>query len=509
MYKENLKFLENEYWYGGIVHIGKKLPLSEKSDITIDLISGKDASDQYSPLFISNKGRYIHSEKPFVITFRNGEIHIEGIGEITVADGFETLKGAALAAAKKYFRLCGKIPNEEFFRVPQYNTWIELLYNQNEKDILNYAKSLTDEGMKSGILMIDEGWAPDYGDFDFCRRKFDDPKGMVKKLHDMGFKVMMWVTPHISPDSGCFRELRDTDFLVHDAEGKIAIREWWNGFSCILDLSNPKACDWFREKLNGVMERYGVDGFKFDAGGAYLYRSDDKTAVVQETCEHTLSFDRFCSDFEYNELRSVWNCGGEPIVCRLQDKLHIWGENGLASLIPNMLTQGIDGYFYGCPDMVGGGDIGSFVGSAVSLDEELYLRWLEASILCPMMQFSISPKRILSAEGFKKAMEITNMRADYADTIIELAKNASVTGEPIMRYMEYEFPNSGMADITDQFMLGEDILVAPVMEKGALKRKVALPAGKWEFYGDILDGGDTVEVDAPIGRLPIFKRIKD
>lgn len=88
MYKENLKFLENEYWYGGIVHIGKKLPVSEKSDITIDLISGKDASDQHSPLFISNKGRYIHSEKPFVITFRNGEIHIEGIGEITVADGF-------------------------------------------------------------------------------------------------------------------------------------------------------------------------------------------------------------------------------------------------------------------------------------------------------------------------------------------------------------------------------------------------------------------------------------
>lgn len=508
MYKTTIDFLKDEYWYGGVVHLGRLVPLSESDDEEFDLISGKDACDQYSPLFISSKGRYIYSEKPFVIRFKNGVISIEAIAEVTLSDGFETLKGAALAAAKAHFNLCGKIPDKDFFRVPQYNTWIELKYNQNEKDILNYAQTLVNEGMKSGILMIDEGWAPDYGDFDFCKRKFDDPKGMVEKLHKMGFRVMLWVTPHISPDSDCFRELRETDFLVHDSEGKIAIREWWNGYSCILDLSNPNACKWFKDKLDGVMEKYGVDGFKFDAGGAYLYRDDDKTAVVQEACEHTLSFDRFCAEYRYNELRSVWNCGGEPIVCRLQDKIPTWEvKDGLGTLMPNMLLQGLLGYYYGCPDMVGGGAYSYFNDDGSGLDEELYVRWLEASILCPMVQFSISPKRVLSPENFKKVMTLVGLRERYAERIMELAENASRMGEPIMRYMEYEFPNEGMERITDQFMLGSDMLVAPVIKKGATKKSVVLPKGKWKLGDKVFNDGCTVEVDAPLGTLPVFERV--
>lgn len=508
MLKKTFRFLKGEYWYGGIVHLGRVMPISENSEAVFDLISGEKASDQYSPLFISNKGRYIYSEKPFIITFSNGGISIEGIGETELSEGFETLKGAAVAAAKKHFNLCGKIPERNFFRVPQYNTWIELMYNQNEKDILNYAQSLLNEGMKSGILMIDEGWASDYGDFDFCCKKFKNPVLMVEKLHSMGFKVMLWVTPHISPDSDCFRELRNTDFLVRDSDGKIAVREWWNGYSCILDLSNPKACDWFRGKLCGVMEKYGVDGFKFDAGGAYLYRGDDKTAVVQEACEHTLSFDRFCAGFEYNELRSVWNCGGEPIVCRLQDKIPQWDhEEGITALMPNMLLQGLLGYYYGCPDMVGGGAYAYFNKDDRGCDEELYLRWLETSLLCPMVQFSISPKRVLSEESFKKVMQLIELREKYAEKIIELAENAATSGEPIIRYMEYEFPCEGMEEITDQFMLGSDTLVAPVTEKGALKRKVALPKGKWKCGEKEYCGGCTVEVIAPPGELLIFEKM--
>lgn len=508
MHKKTISFLKNEYWYGGIVHLGRIMPISEKSEETLDLISGKEACDQYSPLFISSKGRYIYSEKPFVINFKSGIISIEGISEIVLSEGFKTLKGAAIAAAKAHFNLCGKIPDREFFRVPQYNTWIELKYNQNEKDILNYAKTLVNEGMKSGILMIDEGWAPDYGDFDFCKRKFENPKEMIEKLHDMGFKVMLWVTPHISPDSDCFRELRDTDFLVRDSDNKIAVREWWNGYSCILDLSNPNACAWFKKKLDGVMEKYGVDGFKFDAGGAYLYRNDDKTAVIQEACEHTLSFDKFCAGYKYNELRSVWNCGGEPIVCRLQDKIPTWEvKDGLGTLMPNMLLQGLLGYYYGCPDMVGGGAYAYFDDNGNGIDEELYLRWLEVSILCPMVQFSISPKRILSPDNFKKVMKLCSLREQYAKRIIELAENASVSGEPIMRYMEYEFPNMGMENVTDQFMLGSDMLVAPVTEKGVYKRRVVLPEGKWKKDGKIFDGGAAVEVDAPLGSLTVFERV--
>ncbi len=502
-------FLNDEFWYGGIVHIGSKFPIGSDDVLTVDLIKGDKACDQYSPLFVSSKGRYIYSEKPFVINFDKGAITAEGKSEVFIEEGFENLKCAHLAAAEKMFSLDGKIPNEAFLKVPQYNTWIELMYNQNEDDILNYARTLIREGMEPGVLMIDEGWAPDYGDYDFCARKFRDPKKMIDELHELGFKVMLWVTPHISPDSDCFRAIKDTDYLIKDKDGNFAIREWWNGFSCVLDLTNPAARDWFNGKLYNLMKKYGVDGFKFDGGDVCMYRSDDKTYIQKEACEHTTSFDELASEYEFNELRRVWNCGGRPLVCRLQDKIPSWDhEEGITLLLPNMLQQGILGYYFGCPDMVGGGCYGYFDPDATSVDDELYIRWLEASVLCPMMQFSISPKRVLKSENFGIASKITKIHSEYSDLIISLAKNAAVTGEPIMRVMEYEFPGEGLEKVTDQFVLGSDIIVAPVLKKGAVTRSVKLPCGKWQYNdGKIYDGGQEISVDAPLNCLPIFKRV--
>ncbi len=71
-------------------------------------------------------------------------------------------------------------------------------YNQNEEDILDYAQSIIDNGFTPGIYMIDEGWSEDYGVYDFYPGRFTDPKGMIEKLHQMGFKVMLWVTPNFS-----------------------------------------------------------------------------------------------------------------------------------------------------------------------------------------------------------------------------------------------------------------------------------------------------------------------
>ena len=505
-----IDFLTDEYWYGGAAHFGYKMPADPGSDITIDLVTADGICDQYSPLFISSKGRYIASEKPFVIHFNKGIIEIEPTGEIELSEGHGNLKNAQLAASKKYFKTDGGIPNPVFMKVPQFNTWIEFMYDQNQNGILEYAHSLIDSGMEPGILMIDEGWAPDYGDFDFCKRKFSDPKGMVDELHKMGFKVMLWIVPLISPDSNCFRELRDTDFLIKDKDGEFAVRKWWNGFSAIIDLSNPGACDWLYGKLKGLMDKYGVDGFKFDAGGSYLYRDDDRTYEKQQACAHTRAFDLFASRFEFNELRCVWNCGGSPIVCRLQDKAPAWDNSGkvdlgLCSLIPNMLAQGLLGYFYGCPDMIGGGGYASFLEKGYETDEELYIRWLEASLLCPMIQYSVSPKRILSEDSFKTVLSLTKERKKYSDQITDLAKNASVTGEPIIRYLEYEFPGEGFEKVTDMFMLGCNILVAPVLEKGSEKRSLKLPRGKWQYVnGEIYDGGTEITVGAPKELLPIF-----
>ncbi len=505
-----IKFLENEYWYGGVVHIGYKFPVSADDELEIELVGGKQACDQYSPMFLSSRGRILHSDKPFNVKFCKGEIVIDDKFDVEIFSAGDCLKDAHITAAGKYFGLNGRHPALKFFEAPQYNTWIELMYDQNQKQILEYARTLIDGGMKPGVLMIDEGWAPDYGTYEFAYEKFDDPKAMVDELHAMGFSVMLWVTPMISPDSHCFRELRDNapDILLHDKNGEFAIRKWWNGYSCVLDLSNPKAQEWYEEKLQYLMDKYGVDGFKFDSGDTYLYRDDDLSFVRQEANAGTADFNRFGERYEFNELRNVWNCGGARLVCRLQDKMPDWSTDGIKALLPNMLTQGILGYYFGCPDMIGGGNYAGFL-DGYKTDEELYLRWLAASVLCPMMQFSISPKRILSEKSFAGVEKLARLREDFTEKIISLAKNASVNGEPIIRYMEYEFPNSGYEKITDQFMLGDDILVAPILDKSVLERSFAVPKGKWQtLSGETVNGGSEIILRAKLDELIVLKKIK-
>lgn len=473
-----IKMLPGEYWWGGAVDWGKEMPLCGSSDFCADLSGGE--KDQCSPVFLSSKGRYIVCEKPPKVEFKKGTIKID---EGCAPRLFETgggLKEAHLALSKKHFKNDGRIPDESFFEIPQYNTWIELMYNQNQEDILSYANEIVKNGMRPGILMIDEGWSEDYGVYDFYPGRFQNPKEMLRKLHALGFKVMLWVTPNISPDSNAFRYLRDTDYLVKDKDGKIAIREWWNGYSCVLDLSNPQARKYLEEKLCALMRKYGIDGFKFDAGDTYMYCDCDKSFKPGGAVQSTKQYDLFAADYKFNELRAVWDMGGEPIVCRLQDKKHSWNDTGLDCIIPNMIMQGLLGYYYGCPDMIGGGAYGSFLEKGFKLDEELYIRWLEASLLCPMLQFSIAPWRVLKKENYDIVKKYIAFRERFTPYIIQLAKEAALGKGPVLRPMAYEYPQGGYEECKDMYMLGDRYIVMPIVKKGENECTANLPPGKWK-----------------------------
>ncbi len=152
-----------------------------------------------SPFFISDKGRYIWSEKPLNIVFAGNKVSVESEGgEVVFGKAGETLKEAFLYGSKNFFPPSGKIPDPLLITSPQYNTWIELQYNQNEKDILKYAENIFRNKFPSGVIMIDDNWQDRYGTWKFDCEKFSDPKGMIDKLHAMGFKVMLWVVPFMA-----------------------------------------------------------------------------------------------------------------------------------------------------------------------------------------------------------------------------------------------------------------------------------------------------------------------
>ena len=490
---------KNVDWYAGILIEGHKMPLKNGYEAQL---YGTSYYNQLQPLLLSTSGELVWSEEPFRFKVSKEKILFDSAyAPLVYKKAGKSLRDAYLYASKNYFPPSGKMPPELFFSVPQYNTWIELTYNQNQKDILKYARSIVQNGMPPGIIMIDDNWQEDYGRWNFHPSRFPNPKAMMKELKELGFKVMLWVCPFVSADSDIYRELEKKGVFMLDETDKPAMVRWWNGVSAVLDLTNPESEKWFKGILNNLITEFGVDGFKLDAGDGRFYKGIKSLKKVNPNT-HTELFAKIGLSYPYNEYRATWKMGGQPLVQRLHDKSHDWGD--LKKLIPHMLLEGIMGYPFSCPDMIGGGQFTSFLDDA-PIDQELVVRSTQVHALMPMMQFSVAPWRILDKRHFKAVLDAVNTRNRFKETILNLAKKASTNGEPIVRSMEYVFPHKGYVDITDQFMLGNSILVAPYLSKGEGSRKVVLPKGAWKSdTGKVYKGGKTITINVSLTRLPYF-----
>lgn len=486
---------EGSNWWVGVIGLGHQMPLVE--DLNLNTM-GKGFGNQVQPLILSDQGDVIWSESPLAIENTDKILKVTSNEKIEVNQVDGGLKSAFQFASSNYFAPSGKMPDELLFTSPQYNTWIELMYDQNQKDILKYAQAIKENEYPVGVLMIDDNWQEDYGKWNFHEGRFDDPKAMMDELHNMGFKVMMWVCPFVSPDCDVYRELRNKGYFLKNKAGQPAMVRWWNGVSALLDLSNPEAKKWFTDELQRLVDEYGVDGFKLDAGDARFYTGDIELNGLSPN-DHSKLYGVIGLAFPLNEYRAMWKMGGQPLAERLHDKNHSWDH--LNMLIPQMLVEGIMGYPFSCPDLIGGGQYTSFLDGAI-IDQELIVRSAQCHALMPMMQFSVAPWRILDETHLTAVKESIDLRQQFKDVILELAKAAAKTGEPIMRPMEYNFPQQGFAQIHDQFMLGDNILVAPVLENGARSREVKLPKGKWKTpSGKTIRGGKSLEFEVALNEL--------
>lgn len=500
-----LTVLEQEYWYGACVKYGMQMPLHKESECVLDFTTNP-TPNQAMPLLLSTKGRYLWKDTGFRVAVKDGQMELSD--DVVLAEGYENLKGAYLAAMQKHFPFHTQMPAEKLFQKILYNTWIELTFFQNQEDVLQYAQKILSHGMPPGVLMIDDGWAEGYGNWKFHKGAFPDSKGMIDRLHAMGFEVMLWICPYVSADSVAFRDARDKNLLVKTKEGEPFLAKWWNGYSAVLDLSNPKAEAWLDEQLQELMAA-GIDGFKFDAGDSIYYRHDNVTKGNVTPDEHSLLWARFGEKYDYNEYRVTFKAGGYGLMQRLCDKEHSWGKDGLASLIPDMLLQGITGHPYGCPDMIGGGEYLSFQDEAKNgLDELLFVRHAEIACLMPAMQFSAAPYRILGKDSFQAVLKSIETRSKYQDELMKYIRQAAATGEPVIRYMSYEFPEEPVGMITDQFMMGEKLLVAPVYTKNSSQRKVYVPKGSWRWQQKMVTStGENMTLASQPGVPIILERI--
>ena len=514
-----VEMLPSENWWGVMNYYGTQMPFDASTELEMD-VRRENRSNQAASFLVSDRGRFIWCDEQTRVTIRGGRITMESDGSPVELDASgKTLRDAYLAASARHFPPCGKTPDPLFFSAPQYNTWIELTYHQNERDILAYAQSMLDNGLPPGVLMIDDTWQFAYGTWEFDPRRFPDPKGMMDRLHAMGFKVMLWMCPYVGMDTPEFRRIAwgynpddvkgwptKGGFLMTKDGSREASIPWWNGYSAYLDLTHPNANAWFREQLDRLVRDYGANGFKFDGGHFGPYAQGYATYRKGATCgDQVMEYAKYALMYPCCEYRNAWRFQSQPVVERLHDKGHKWSE--LAKLVPDMIAGGLLGHQFMCPDMVGGGQWTAFLPGA-AFDPDLFVRSAQVHALCGMMQFSASPWRSLDKERQQIIRDLVKMRQEkFAKFFVELAKESGRTAEPMIRNLEYNYPGRGYAKIRDEFMMGTTLLVAPVVEKGVKSRKVVLPPGVW--LGD--DGREcagpaTIEVETPLARLPYFVR---
>ncbi|CAL8250915.1 unnamed protein product [Boreogadus saida] len=407
---------------------------------------------------------------------------------------------------RRYFPKPIQVPASDVFQHPVWSTWALYKTAITQEKLLQYASNITRHGFTCSHLELDDRYTADYGEFDFDPQKFPNASGMFERLAASGFQVSLWTHPFVNYDSINFAVGVERGYFVREPSGELpALVKWWNGIGGILDFTNPDARDWYAAQLHTLKSRYGVTSFKFDAGEtSYLPRQFSTLGPLTDPSVFTRRYTEMALPFHQRaELRVGYQSQNISCFFRIIDRDSVWGyELGLKSIIPTVLTIGILGYQFVLPDMIGGNAYPNrTTGDGHGLpDRELYIRWLELSAFMPAMQFSIPPWAY-DDEVVEIARKFTEFHKNLvAPRVLELAGEVLNTGDPIIRPLWWIANDDEAAyKIDSQFLIGDDLMVAPVLEPGKQERDIYLPAGRWKSRkGEYFDKGPMYLTDYPV-----------
>lgn len=354
---------------------------------------------------------------------------------------------------------------------------------------------------------------------------YPDLAGMIAGLHEDGVRFLAYANPFVDPAlPDHFAAMRDGDLLLRDPEGEAYVFIAPNGESAHPDLTNDASVEYVRSELTAMVSELGIDGWMADFGewtpldavssdgtdpGAYHHRF-----VLDWHCTNRAAMDAARPDGDWVLFaRSGWTgvqrCS---MIHWVGDQEATWSHaDGLPTVVPAMINLGLAGVPYVTHDIAG------FSGGPST--KELYLRWTELGAFTPIMRTHEGNRRDANHDWDADAETIAHFRrfarihGALADELSALAQEAQASSAPMVRHLMLEFPSDRATwPIADQYLLGPDLLVAPVTTEGAMRRSVYLPAGATWFHvwtGERHEGGQTIEIDAPIGAPPVFSRDAD
>ncbi|GIY24071.1 myogenesis-regulating glycosidase [Caerostris extrusa] len=495
--------LGDDDWYGGGEMINQRWPIQEEIRPWYPAVTGDPlhhlSGNIVENLWLSSSGFsiYVEHDVPLFVSFNESgsgklcfttsskkhpyDIEVQEKQELvyTICSA-ESIKDSLIYSMHKWIERPMDVPNEGMIHYPVWSTWARYKRNINESIVLKFVEEIKTENFPISQIEIDDKWEKCYGDLDFDLDKFPNAEAMVRELQ---LPTTLWVHPFCNTECNQYEIGKKNGYWVKDVKGEPLEIKWWNGdSSAVLDTTNKKAVEWYVERLKFLQSKYGIASFKFDAGEVLWMNENfvlhDPRANLQPNL-YSKSYAEIAARFgDRVEVRVGFNSQHLPVFVRMFDKFSNWDyANGLKTLIPNALQLSIMGYYFILPDMIGGNNYGTS-GSSLP-DRELYIRWIQATVFLPVIQFSIAPWDY-DDEVVSIAKKMVLLHEKYSNYLLRAAMEATATGNPIIRPLWWIAPDDVDALRTDsQFLVGDGILVAPVLAKGKKKRNIYLPEGKW------------------------------
>ncbi len=504
------------HWYGFGHHEPIFWPL-ETGEMTLDPCG---PSNTRCPLWLTSSGLglLVPTHDPTRLEFNPGGNGVLSWGVVDTAQSrFHLIAAGDIEQARRAaIALLGaprRRPSRASFARPIFSTWTQYGHSLTQEQTLHFARDISRYDFPCHVVQVDERWETGHGDLRFDRSKFPDPAGMVEEIHALGYQATLWTCPFVNEDTATFSEEYDTGYMVMDATGRRpALMRWWHGPAGLVDFSNPEAAAKYAARLRRLMDEHGFDGFKLDGGDLrYQPVAPDRGFHVPTTpaayCDLYVQFfhDHF---YDLAETRTEWFTQPCGLLAREGGKDSVWGlNNGLAAVLALGLTQGLLGYPFLIPDMIGG-RIRTRDADLPLPDAAMFLRWTQACALLPVMQFSWAPWNY-DRNTVEIAREYTRLHEDLADYWEELADRSVAAGQPMVRPLFLQYPDDAQTyPLYDEFLVGESLLAAPVITPDA-RRALYLPDGEWldPWSGDRHRGPAWLpEADYPVHHLPLYVR---
>jgi alpha-D-xyloside xylohydrolase len=467
------------------------------------------------PFFLTDAGYGVFVDHPGHVSF---EVASENVSRTQFSVAGQTMRYLLVHGPtpkeilRRYTALTGRPA-----RLPawSFGLWLSTSFttSYDEETVTGFIDGMAERNLPLSVFHFDTFWMREFHwcDFEWDPRTFPDPRGMLARLRARGLRICVWINPYIAQRSKLFAEGKARGFLLKRPNGDVWQWDKWQPGLAVVDFTNPAAREWYAAKLEALLDM-GVDCFKSDFGERI------PTDVVYHDGSDPVRMHNYYT-YLYNQtvfelLRERRGEGEAVLFARSATAgsqafpVH-WGgdcESTFEAMAENLrggLSLGMSGFGYWSHD------IGGFEGTP---DPALFKRWIAFGLLSSHSRLHGSSSYrvpwLFDEEAVDVLRAFTRLKARLMPYLQGVAREAYGQGLPMMRAMVLEFPGDpAVTHLERQYMLGGDLLVAPVMSAdGDIAYYV--PEGTWTHVltGEPVAGGRWVRERHGFFSVPLLAR---